>query len=193
MKFEVNFPPYQANSFRMSSNEVKTMGTYNAYVIGVLVSNLAGVLSRVSGMFTRRGFNIDSLTVGETESNAFSRITIAFHGDDNTKAQLIKQLEKLHDVKEVEVLDRNEIVTRELLLIKIRNTSETRPDIMTAVEIFRAKIIDYSTCALICEITGETSKIDAFIELLKPYGIIEMCRTGVVALERGENCLRTIR
>ncbi len=165
----------------------------NSYVIGVLVSNLAGVLSRVSGMFTRRGFNIDSLTVGETESAAFSRITITFCGDEGTKCQLIKQLEKLHDVKEVEVLDRNEIVSRELLLIKIRNAPETRQDIMTAAEIFRAKIIDYSSAALICEITGETSKLDAFIELLKPCGIIEMCRTGVVALERGENCLKTIR
>ncbi|MBQ8961911.1 MAG: acetolactate synthase small subunit [Ruminococcus sp.] len=163
----------------------------NQYVIGVIVSNISGVLSRVSGMFTRRGFNIDSLTVGETETSGFSRITVAFHGNDDLKMRILKQLEKLHDVKEVEVLDPGETVIRELLLIKVKNTPNTRQDIMTAVEIFRSKIVDYSTTALICELTGETSKIDAFIELMKPYGIMEMCRTGIVAIERGDNCLKT--
>ena len=163
----------------------------NQYVIGVIVSNVSGVLSRVSGMFTRRGFNIDCLTVGETESSGYSRITVAFRGDDDIKLRILRQLEKLHDVKEVEVLDQNETVIREHLLIKIKNTPSTRQDIMTAVEIFRSKIVDYSTTALVCELTGETSKIDAFIELMKPYGIMEMCRTGMVALERGENCLKT--
>ena len=163
----------------------------NQYVIGVIVSNVSGVLSRVCGMFTRRGFNIDCLTVGETESSGYSRITVAFRGDDDIKLRILRQLEKLHDVKEVEVLDQNETVIRELLLIKIKNTPSTRQDIMTAVEIFRSKIVDYSTTALVCELTGETSKIDAFIELMKPYGIMEMCRTGMVALERGENCLKT--
>lgn len=163
----------------------------NQFVIGVIVSNVSGVLSRVSGMFTRRGFNIDCLTVGETESSGFSRITVVFHGDDDIKKRIIKQLEKLHDVKEVEVLEPHETVIRELLLIKVRNTPSTRQDIMTAVEIFRSKIVDYSTTALICELTGETSKIDAFIELMKPYGIMEMCRTGMVAIERGDNCLKT--
>ncbi len=165
----------------------------NQYVIGVIVSNISGVLSRVSGMFTRRGFNIDCLTVGETESSGFSRITVVFHGDSDIKERIVRQLQKLHDVKEVEVLDRHETVIRELLLIKIRNTPETRQDIMTAVEIFRSKIVDYSPTALICELTGETSKIDAFIELMKPYGIMEMCRTGMVAIERGDNCLKTAK
>ncbi len=163
----------------------------NQYVIGVIVSNIIGVLSRVSGMFTRRGFNIDCLTVGETESSGFSRITVVFHGDDDIKERIVRQLEKLHDVKEVEVLDPRETVIRELLLIKVRNTPSTRQDIMTAVEIFRSKIVDYSPTALVCELTGETSKIDAFIELMKPYGVMEMCRTGMVAIERGENCLKT--
>lgn len=163
------------------------------YVLGVLVANISGVLSRVSGMFTRRGFNIDSLTVGETESPGYSRITISFHGDDDMKERILKQLEKLHDVKEVEVLDSAETVIRELLLLKVRNTVETRQDIMAAVEIFRSKIVDYSTTALVCELTGESSKIDAFIALMKEYGIMEMCRTGIVAVERGENCLRTER
>ncbi len=161
------------------------------YVLGVIVANISGVLSRVSGMFTRRGFNIDSLTVGETESPAFSRITIAFHGDEDIKQRILKQLEKLHDVKEVEVLDKNETVIRELLLLKVRNTAESRQDIMAAVEIFRSKIVDYSSTALVCELTGESSKIDAFIALMKTYGIMEMCRTGIVAIERGENCLKT--
>ena len=161
------------------------------YVIGVIVANVSGVLSRVSGMFTRRGFNIDSLTVGETESSGFSRITIAFHGDEDMKERILQQLQKLHDVREVEVLDTKDSVIRELLLIKVRNKAEIRQDIMTAVEIFRSKIVDSSPTSLTCELTGETSKIDAFIELLKPFGIMEMCRTGIVAIERGENCLKT--
>ncbi|WP_294753385.1 acetolactate synthase small subunit [uncultured Ruminococcus sp.] len=163
------------------------------YVIGVIVANVSGVLSRVSGMFTRRGFNIDSLTVGETESSGFSRITIAFHGDEDIKERILQQLQKLHDVREVEVLDSKDTVIRELLLIKVRNKAEIRQDIMTAVEIFRSKIVDYSPTSLTCELTGETSKIDAFIELLKPFGIMEMCRTGIVAIERGENCLKTAK
>ena len=165
----------------------------NKYVIAVLVSNISGVLSRVSGMFTRRGFNIDSLTVGETESSGFSRITISFHGDDDIKERIFQQLKKLHDVREVEVLNANETVIRELLLIKVRNKPESRQDVMTAVEIFRSKIVDYAPTARICELTGETSKIDAFIELLKPCGIMEMCRTGIVAVERGDNCLKTVK
>ena len=165
----------------------------NKYVIAVLVSNISGVLSRVSGMFTRRGFNIDSLTVGETESSGFSRITVTFHGDDDIKERILQQLQKLHDVREVEVLGKDETVIRELLLIKVRNKPESRQDVMTSVERFRSKIVDYSPTALICELTGETSKIDAFIELLKPCGIMEMCRTGIVAVERGDNCLKTVK
>jgi acetolactate synthase-1/3 small subunit len=165
----------------------------NKYVIAVLVSNISGVLSRVSGMFTRRGFNIDSLTVGETESSGFSRITVTFHGDDDIKERILQQLQKLHDVREVEVLGKDDTVIRELLLIKVRNKPESRQDVMTAVEIFRSKIVDYSPTALICELTGDTSKIDSFIEVLKPCGIMEMCRTGIVAVERGDNCLKTVK
>ena len=159
------------------------------YVFGILVANKFGVLTRVSGMFTRRGFNIDTLTVGETQSPEFSRITISMMGDEYSKTQIIKQLDKLHDVKQVEVMERDETVTRELLLIKIKNDSATRQDVLSAVDVFRSKIIDYSPDALCVEITGESSKINAFIELVKPYGIMEMCRTGLVALERGGNCL----
>ena len=152
------------------------------YVFGILVANKFGVLTRVSSMFTRRGFNIDTLTVGETQSPEFSRITISMMGDEYSKTQIIKQLDKLHDVKQVEVMERDETVTRELLLIKIKNDSATRQDVLSAVDVFRSKIIDYSPDAL-------CSKINAFIELVKPYGIMEMCRTGLVALERGGNCL----
>ncbi|MBS6315270.1 acetolactate synthase small subunit [Porcipelethomonas ammoniilytica] len=159
------------------------------YVFGILVANKFGVLTRVSSMFTRRGFNIDTLTVGETQSPEFSRITISMMGDEYSKTQIIKQLDKLHDVKQVEVMERDETVTRELLLIKIKNDSATRQDVLSAVDVFRSKIIDYSPDALCVEITGESSKINAFIELVKPYGIMEMCRTGLVALERGGNCL----
>ena len=159
------------------------------YVFGILVANKFGVLTRVSSMFTRRGFNIDTLNVGETQSPEFSRITISMMGDEYSKTQIIKQLDKLHDVKQVEVMERDETVTRELLLIKIKNDSATRQDVLSAVDVFRSKIIDYSPDALCVEITGESSKINAFIELVKPYGIMEMCRTGLVALERGGNCL----
>ena len=159
------------------------------YVFGILVANKFGVLTRVSSMFTRRGFNIDTLTVGETQSPEFSRITISMMGDEYSKTQIIKQLDKLHDVKQVEVMEGDETVTRELLLIKIKNDSATRQDVLSAVDVFRSKIIDYSPDALCVEITGESSKINAFIELVKPYGIMEMCRTGLVALERGGNCL----
>lgn len=159
------------------------------YVFGILVANRFGMLTRVSSMFTRRGFNIDTLTVGETQSPEFSRITISMVGDEYSKTQIIKQLGKLHDVKQVEVMERDETVTRELLLIKIKNDSATRQDVLSAVDVFRSKIVDYSPDALCIEITGESSKINAFIELVKPYGIMEMCRTGLVALERGGNCL----
>jgi acetolactate synthase-1/3 small subunit len=117
---------------------------------------------------------------------------VAFRGDEDIKERIVTQLEKLHDVKEVEVLDQSETVVRELLLLKIQNRAETRQDIMTAVEIFRSKIVDYSAEAMICELTGESAKIDAFIALMRPYGIMEMCRTGIVAIERGNNCLRTL-
>ncbi len=159
------------------------------FIIAILVSNRAGVLSRVTGMFTRRGFNIDSLTVGETESPEFSRITISLHGDKAICSQIVKQLEKMYDVKKVQVLG-EETVIRELLLIKVRNVPKERQDIMSVVDIFRAKIADYSPDALSIEIRGDGNKINAFIELVKPYGILEMCRTGLVALERGSGCLK---
>ncbi|MBO5914079.1 MAG: acetolactate synthase small subunit [Clostridia bacterium] len=158
-------------------------------VIAVYVENKYGVLSRVSGLFMRKGFNIDSLTVGETDNPDYSRITITLNGDDYAREQLIKQLTKLYNVKKVKLLEATASVERELMLIKVSNTPENRQEIMAATEIYRAKIIDYTTESICVEVTGEPTKIDAFIEVMKPMGIVEMCRTGVVALERGGRIL----
>ena len=158
-------------------------------VIAVYVENKYGVLSRVSGLFMRKGFNIDSLTVGETDNPDYSRITITLNGDDYAREQLIKQLTKLYNVKKVKLLEATASVERELMLIKVSNTPENRQEIMAATEIYRAKIIDYTTESICVEVTGEPTKIDAFIEVMKPMGIVDMCRTGVVALERGGRIL----
>ena len=155
------------------------------FVIAILVENQPGILTRVASMFNRRGFNIDSLTVSETETHEYSRITISLTGDDGTCQQIIKQLRKLYNVKEVKVMDKPKSVYRELALIKLQNKPETRQEILSAVDIFRSKIVDFSPSTLCVEITGETSKIEAFIALVEPLGILEMCRTGVVAIERG--------
>ncbi len=158
-------------------------------VIAVYVENKYGVLARVAGLFMRRGFNIDSLTVGETDDPAYSRITITMQGDEYERHQVINQVNKLHNVKKVKLLDAESSVERELLLVKVKNTPDTRGEIMAAAEIFRAKVINYTVDSLCVEVTGEPSKIKAFIEVMKPLGIIEMCRTGVVALERGGTIL----
>ena len=158
------------------------------FVIAVYVDNKAGVLTRVAAMFTRRNFNIDTLTVGETERSEYSRITITMSGNDSVKAQLVNQLKKLYVVKKVEVLE-HEPIKRELMLIKVMNKPEDRSDIMTAVDVFRASVIDYSMESMCIEVTGNPSKIDAFVKLMEPYGILEMCRTGVVALDRGASTL----
>ena len=156
----------------------------NKFVIAVYVDNKSGVLTRVTGMFTRRAFNIDTLTVGETERPEYSRITICMRGDENVKEQIINQLKKLVVVKKVEVLE-DEPIKRELMLIKVSNDAKNRNDIMTAVDVFRASVIDYSPEGMCIEVTGSPSKIDAFVKLMQPFGILEMCRTGIVALDRG--------
>lgn len=158
-------------------------------VIAVYVENKYGVLARVSGLFMRKGFNIDSLTVGETEDPNYSRITITMRGDDYVREQLINQLKKLHNVKKVKLLQAESSVERELLLIKVRNSPENRSEIMAAAEVYRGKILDYTVDSMCIEVTGESSKIKAFIEVMEPLGIVEMCRTGIVALERGTSIL----
>lgn len=158
-------------------------------VIAAYVDNKYGVLTRVAGLFMRKGFNIIALTVGETDDPAYSRITITILGDAFAREQLINQLKKLHNVKKVKVLEDENTVERELMLIKVRNTPETRSEVMDAAEIYRAKIIDYKTESLCVEVTGDPGKIKAFIEVMRPLGIIEMCRTGVVAIERGASIM----
>ena len=159
--------------------------TIKRFVIAVYVENKYGVLTRVTSMFMRRGFNIDSLTVGETDDPAFSRITITLRADEYARDQLVNQLYKLQNVKKVKILVSGSSVERELMIIKVSNSPEKRAEIMAAAEIFRAKIIDYTTDTICVEVTGEPTKINAFIDIMKPLGIEEICRTGVVALERG--------
>ena len=157
----------------------------NKHVISILVENHAGVLSRVTGLFSRRSYNIDSLSVGITENPSFSRITIVAMGDDNVIDQIKKQVMKLVDVKKVSALDPEYSVFRELALVKVAASSANRPEIIGLVNVFRANVIDVSGETLTIEITGEKSKISAFLELLEPYGVLELARTGLTALERG--------
>lgn len=159
------------------------------FILGVLVSNHAGVLSRISGLFSRRNYNIDSLNVGVTETPAYSRMTIIARGDEDVKEQIVKQLEKLHDVKKVEILPPEETVIREHLLIKIKVTKQTRSEIVESVNIFRGKVVDFNKDSMTVEITGESSKLDAFIRFANEFGIIEMCRAGALAVKRGIDSL----
>ncbi|MCI8513511.1 MAG: acetolactate synthase small subunit [Lachnospiraceae bacterium] len=159
------------------------------YMIGLLVNNKYGVLSRISALFAKRGFNIDSLAVGETDNPDISRMTITIAGNEHDRDQIIKQLGKLHDVLHVGEMKMGESVCRELVLLKVSADKSNRQEIMDAANVFRNKIIDYSPRSITLEITGETGKLEAFIELMKEYGILEMCRTGIVSLKRGDECL----
>lgn len=157
------------------------------YVLSVLVRNSSGVLTRVSGLFSRRGFNIDSLTVGRTENPEISRMTIALNGGLEELEQFTKQLNKLEDVLRVLSLKPENSVYRELVLIKVKADAEQRASINEIVKIFRGKIVDISPETLTIELTGDESKINAHIKLLEEYEIKELVRTGVCALERGAN------
>ncbi len=159
------------------------------FVIAVYVENKYGVLARVTGMFMRRGFNIDSLTVGETDDPKFSRITITLNGDDYAREQLINQLKKLYNVKIVKLLENEATVERELMLIKVNNTPENKEKITASAEAYHATIMDCTSDAVCVEVVGEPSKINNFIRLMQPLGIVEMCRTGVVALELGNSIM----
>ncbi|MHC1624554.1 MAG: acetolactate synthase small subunit [Methermicoccaceae archaeon] len=155
------------------------------HILAVLVENKPGVLTRVAGMFARRGYNIDSLAVGVTDKPHISRMTIVVRGDEKVIEQVIKQLNKLVDVITVSQLDEKESVERSLALFKVTADANTRPTIMQIVDIFRAKIIDVGPTSLIIEITGDEEKINALETLLHSYGIIEVCRTGKIAMLRG--------
>ncbi|MCT4687212.1 acetolactate synthase small subunit [Vallitalea sp.] len=157
----------------------------NRHVLSVLVTNHSGVLSRVAGLFSRRGYNIDSLSVGVTENPEFSRMTIVARGNDLIIDQITKQLNKLVDVIHIIELKPEESVYRELALIKISAKDGNRAAIIEIVGIFRANIIDVSSETLTVEITGDQNKVNAFLDLVEPYGVKEIVRTGLTALERG--------
>lgn len=156
------------------------------HVLSVLVRNSSGVLTRVSGLFARRGFNIDSLTVGRTENPEISRMTIVLMGNDDVVEQFTKQLNKLEDVLRVHELKSEYSVYRELVLIKVQASAEKRGAINEVVKIFRSKIIDVAHNTVTIELTGDDSKTNALIELMEEYGIVEIVRTGITALERGD-------
>ena len=157
------------------------------HVLSVLVRNSSGVLTRVSGLFARRGFNIDSLTVGRTENPEISRMTITLNGNEDVLEQFTKQLNKLEDVLRVLKLKSDNSVYRELVLIKVKADAEQRAAVNEVVKIFRSKIIDVSPETLTIELTGDESKISALIKPLEEYEIKELVRTGVFELERGSN------
>ncbi len=154
-------------------------------VLSILVENTSGVLSRISGLFARRGYNIDSLTVSETENIEFSRMTIVVSGEDDVLEQIRKQVSKLVDVKELSVLKDGESVCRELILCKVAVGAESRQQVLAVADIFRAKIVDVSSDSMIIELTGNQMKLDAFIDLLEGFEIKELVRTGITGLTRG--------
>jgi acetolactate synthase-1/3 small subunit len=154
-------------------------------VLSVLVHNEYGVVTRISGLFTRRGFNLDSFTGEETEDPRISRLTIVARGDERELAQIKSQLAKLVDVIKIKELRPERSLSRELALIKVRCDSANRNEIIQIVNVFRGHVIDMSSRSMIIEITGEKRKIKALLKLLKPFGIIESVRTGLIALQRG--------
>lgn len=160
------------------------------HILSVLVENHAGVLSRVAGLFSRRGFNIDSLAVGTTDDDKISRMTIVVDGDDYIIEQVTKQLDKLIDVIKIKHLDKNDSVSRELALVKVNATSKTRSEIIQVVDIFRAKIVDVSKTTLTIEMTGSHDKIVALLDMLSQFGVCEMARTGMVSIERGDKIIK---
>ncbi len=160
------------------------------YTLSVLVENHAGVLSKVVGLFSRRGFNIHSLAVGVTHDETISRITIEVSGDENTVEQISKQLNKLIDVIKIKTLKTEDIVRRGLLMVKIKTNARIRNEVVQIADIFRANVVDLSQNTVTAELTGSDKKLDAFLEMLAPYGIEEIARTGMIALERGTNTLK---
>jgi acetolactate synthase I/III small subunit len=160
------------------------------HTIAVIVENKSGVLTRIAGLFSRRSFNIDSLSVGATDNPEYSRMTITVHGDRDVLEQVIKQLSKLINVIRVSELEAGESVERELAIIKVSADKESRSEIMQIVNIFRAKIIDVSQRSMIIEVTGDEEKVDAMVQLLRQFGIKEIARTGKVSMVRGARVVK---
>ena len=159
-------------------------------ILSLLVNNTSGVLSRVAGLFSRRGYNIDSLTVGETADPRYSRMTVMASGDEMILEQITKQLTKLIDVVDIKVLEEGKSVSRELVLVKVRADIQDREAIITIANVFRGNIIDVGKDSLIVELTGDQSKLDAFLQLLSDYEILELARTGITGLSRGSDDIR---
>lgn len=155
------------------------------HIISVLVENRFGVLARIAGLFSGRGFNIDSLTVAETDKPGISRMTVVSTGDEQILEQINKQLNKLIDVIKVSDFTGEEYVERELALIKVKAEGKVRGEVIPLIEIFRARTVDVSSDTMTVEITGDENKLTAFIDMLRPYGIQELVRTGKVAILRG--------
>jgi acetolactate synthase I/III small subunit len=154
------------------------------HTISVLVENKFGVLTRVAGLFSGRGYNIDSLNVAPTHDSTASRMSIVTHGDEATIEQIIKQLNKLPDVLKVQDFDEGEYVDRELVLVKVAVNAKSRAEVMQITDIFRAKIVDVQPKSLTIEITGNESKVEKFIELMHPFGVLDLTRTGKAAMPR---------
>ena len=155
------------------------------HVLSILVANNAGVLGRITGLFSRRCYNIDSLSVGTTEDPRYSRITVSLHGDERVMDQIQKQVAKLVDVLDVVELMPDKSVYRELCFIKVEVDAGTRSEIFNIAGVFRANIIDVTLTSITIEMTGDQDKIEAFVELMKPYGILEIVRTGLTGIARG--------
>ena len=168
-------------------NKRKADGYMRKMVLSVLVDNTSGALNRIAGLFSRRGYNIDSLTVGETENPNLSRMTIVVRGDEEILEQIFKQISKLVDVREVIELKDESSVTRELILMKVAVDKTSRAQVLAVCDIFRAKIVDVSTDSLIIELTGNQAKLDAFIGLIQGFEVLELVRTGITGLTRGTN------
>jgi acetolactate synthase-1/3 small subunit len=156
------------------------------HIISVLVENKSGVLAKVAGLFSRRGFNIESLAVGPTDNEKIARITIVVNIDEDSIEQVTKQLHKLINVLKIQKLNPEYSVQRELVLIKINTENKSRAEILEIANIFRANVVDVTKNSIMLELTGASSKINAFEELLKPYGILEFVRTGMIACARGK-------
>ena len=174
-----------------STSETATRGSGRIrHVLSALVQNQPGVLAHVSGMFASRGFNIDSLAVGETDDPHLSRITVVVVGDDRMLEQIRKQLEKIVTVVKVDDISRQDYVERDLMLLKVRATREQRGEIQALVEIFRGRVVDVGPEQMMIEVSGKESKLEAFIDAVRPYGIGELARTGRIALVRDSHVSR---
>lgn len=166
------------------------MADTKRYTIGALVSNKSGVLTRITGLFARRGYNIESLTACATEDPELSRMTIILVGDEYALYQMIRQMDKLDDVKKIGCANELDCVYRELLLAKVAASGDARSQIVMINEIYKAKVVDLSIDTMILELTGDPEKLDAYLKVIEPFGILEMQRTGVTVLARGRHTLK---